>query len=469
MSVNKLVKGHFSGIKLKDINNFIETINTYLNAQLPPSISWQTAAATLRNYLNDHDFINHEGDQINDDTIDHFISRINSENKIDDLNFLPTNKLVSEMDQEVPPQQVNPLQQLVQNTITVQDLLNIFNKYSSQPLSMEAVQNASSGNEDVAKAFLINQILLHARDGTLVTKRQKLGKPLERKGMNELANIVLGLQRDIQRVKKAISPNGAEDIVARHNATAKPSAHWRLNKRNPEEPASLTNLTDINNDGVPDVVISNANGQPLFVNGYTTRHSTYPIDLAYYNQYPTRADRKGHPLNEFKKDLYNVRYVENDEDFSKLGDVLSSQPKLNYLTGYNLDTYHLPQPKRMSAFNRFKKFVFQPYFERLTSQLINVPPAIKLSLSSKVCAAAWNFFILNPIFQKYNATTEAEKNKIKKKQAAEIDAKVNTFYNLIHSTGDDWSEEQRAELENDLIALLNQVLNEQLSQLNQQQ
>lgn len=455
MNVHKLVKGHFAGINTKDINNYIETINEYLNEQLPLSQSWPTAVATLRKYLNDHDFINNEGDKINDDTIDEFITRINSENKIDDLNFLPTNKLVSEMEQELQPQQVNPLQQLVQGTITVQDLLNIYNKYAPHPLSMETVRQSANGNEDVAKAYLINQILSQARDGTLTPKRHQLGKPLERKGMNDLANIVLGLQRDIQRVKKAISPVGAEDLVNKHNTGAKPSAHWKLNKRDPEGPASLTNLTDINNDGVPDVVISNASGHPIFVNGYTTTNSTYPIDLAYYNAYPTRAERKGHPLNGFIKDLYNVQYDENNEDFAKRGNVLSADPKLQYLPGYDLNTYHLPQAKRMSAFNRFKKFVIQPYISSVISQL-NIVPAAKLTLSSKAAANVWNHFILAPIFEKYNAETVADQNKVKKKHAAEIDERVNNFYYSLHQTGPNWPEEQRTALEQNLLALLRQ-------------
>ena len=114
------------------------------------------------------------------------------------------------------------------------------------------------------------------------------GGPVDRKGMPDLAKIVLDLQRDIKRVKSAISPQGAEALVTRHNATAKPSSHWKLNKQNPQAPASLTNLTDINNDGFPGVVISNANNQPIYVNGYTTTNSTYSVDLAYYNRYPTR-------------------------------------------------------------------------------------------------------------------------------------------------------------------------------------
>ena len=201
---------------------------------------------------------------------------------------------------------INPLEQLIAHTITLQDLINIYNRYAPQPTTAKkALQNAK-GDENKAKAQILNDILLNAREGSLV--RTGGGFSHDRIGMMELGNIILNLQRDVQRVKKAISPMGAEDIVNKHNLTAKPSAHWKLNKINNNQPATLTNLTDINNDGVPDVVISNSHGQPIFVNGYTTKQSNYPIDLAYYNQYPNRKSRRGYPLNTFKKELYNITY-----------------------------------------------------------------------------------------------------------------------------------------------------------------
>ena len=457
MSANQLLPSHFTGISLNDVNNYIETINIELNETLPKSFSWPTSVATLRKYLNKHDFIHNEGEEINDDTISDFINRIISENKIDDLNFLPNNKLVNEMDQ--PQQQINPLQQLVENDITVQNLLDIYNRYSPEPMTMQDVYQNSNGNEHLAKAYLINNLLTRARDGTLVVNGPRFGTPSERKGMQDIAKIVLDLQRNIKRVKKAISPVGAEDIVIKHNQ-ANPRSQWRLNKLNPQAPASLTNLSDINNDGIPDVVISNSNNQPLFVNGYTTTKSTYPIDLAYYNQYPSRSQRAGHSLNEFKKDLYNVTYDTDNQDFAQRGNVTGFNPRVGYIAGYDMNKFQLPQPKRMSAFNRFKKFVVQPILDELLQQQ-QVPAQVKLAVSSKACAAVWNILILQPLYNEYHALTEVEKNKVKKKKAAEIDIMVNDIYYKLHNSDDNWSEEQRINLENnfrgELINIINQV------------
>ena len=315
-------------------------------------------------FLNEHDYINHEGDFVSKENIIKFINRIKTENNNDNLNFLPDNKIEVPMTQ---PPQANPLENLVSHQITVRDLLDIYNRYAPNPMTMEYVQQQAHGSEDVAKTYLLNQILMHARDGTLVA-RGNFGKPAERPGMQDITKIVLDLQRDIKRVKNAISPQGAEAIVTSHNANSRPSAYWKLNKRDARIPASLTNLTDINNDGIPDVVISNAEGKPLFVNGYTTTASSYPVDLAYYNRYPTRRERKGHPYDAFKNELFNVQYDLENEDFSKRGNVSNYTVNNDYLTGYDMNKYHPPQPKRMSSFSRFKKFIVGIYLDRALEQ-----------------------------------------------------------------------------------------------------
>ena len=453
--MSKLTQKNFRGLRNKQLNNYIETINEYLNEDLPLGKSVASSTNVLKSYLNYHDFVQHEGVEINDDTIDEFITRIISENKTNDLNFLPNNKLNKEMAQQQP----NPLAQLVQDTISVQDLLDIYNRYAPNPLSLNQMRAAAGDDVNEAKAFLINEILTHARDGTLVNVGNTFGRPVERIGMPELTRIILDLQRDVTRVKNAISPQGAEALVERHNSKSKPSAHWRLNKINPQSPASLSNLSDLNNDGIPDVVISNANGNPIFVNGYTTTSSKYPIDLAYYSAYPTRAERKGTSRSAFKKALYNVTYDDENNDISKRGDVASYNPNLTLLNGYDLDKFKLKEPKRMTSFNRFKKYVVGMYIERVFEDA-GVPPNARLAVQSKISAATWNEYILQPIYEKYNANTEAQRNKIKKKATNEIDQAVDTLYLSLTNTGENWTEQQRADLESQFMNSLMQAVNQ---------
>ena len=417
---------------MKELNNYIDTINQYLETDIRQGKNWASAVKNLSDYLNAHDFVQHEGMAINDDTVDAFISRIQNENNNHNLNFLPDNKLeVQPMAQQQP--NFNPLADLLERQISVQNLLDIYNRYAPVMMSMQEVQRNSGGNPDNAKAYLIRQILTHAYDGTLVARG--FGIKPERKGMNELARIVLDLQRDVTRVKNAISPHGAEEIVNKHNATARPGARWKLNKRDPNAPASLTNLTDINHDGVPDVVITNGENHPIFVNGYTTKQTQYPVDLAYYNQYPTRASRHGHPYDQFKDELFNTTYDVDNEDFSKRGDVTSFQPNLDLIQGYDTNLYHIPQPHRMTSFARFKKFVIGDILNRVLERL-EVPASRKLALTSKAAAAAWNHYILRPIFERYNATTPQAQARIKKRSAHEIDEAVNNMYAELQNNND---------------------------------
>ena len=132
--VTKLTLGECRRLSTEDINNYIDTINIELGEKIPKSNKWKDAATNLLNYLNAHGFRSHKGITINDDTIDDFITRIISENKTDDLNFLPNNKLDSEMNQE-GEQPVNPLAQLVQDTISVNDLIGIYNRYAPNPIT----------------------------------------------------------------------------------------------------------------------------------------------------------------------------------------------------------------------------------------------------------------------------------------------------------------------------------------------
>ena len=78
---------------MKDINNYIDAINQYLEIDIKQGKNWTSAVKNLSDYLNEHDFVQNEGMTINDDTIDAFIGRIQNENNNDNLNFLPVNKL----------------------------------------------------------------------------------------------------------------------------------------------------------------------------------------------------------------------------------------------------------------------------------------------------------------------------------------------------------------------------------------
>ena len=59
------------------------------------------------------------------------------------------------------------------------------------------------------------------------------------------------MNRDIKFSKKASTPNGAAEMVAKHNSTK--AKKWHLNLINPNGPIDANNFTDINGDGISDI------------------------------------------------------------------------------------------------------------------------------------------------------------------------------------------------------------------------
>ena len=98
-------------------------------------------------------------------------------------------------------------------------------------------------------------------------------------GMKELMDIVLGLKQDVKRMNSLISPQGAQSLVEKNN-NSNPNSKWALKRLEVNGPAVLNNMPDINNDGVPDVIIVDKNGNPVYSNGYTTvKKNYYVIDI----------------------------------------------------------------------------------------------------------------------------------------------------------------------------------------------
>ena len=320
----------------------------------------------------------------------------------------------------------------MENTLSVQDLLNIYNKYAPEPLTIQEVQRYSNSDVNVAKTELIARFLAAARDGQLLRGK---GFGNNKVGMKELQHIILDLQRDVKRVKNAISPQGAEALVARHNAT-NPHSPWKLNKRNPNAPASLQNLTDVNNDGIPDVIISNHNDYPMYVNGYTTKTSNYPVALHYYDQYPTRESRKNYPLNAFKQDLLNISYVDSGNNYNDYGNISYEAPES--FQGYNLSGYKVKPSKRMSAYQRFRKFVIGPYVDNVIAQIARnnntfIPKKYKLQFLASASARIWELYLAEAFYNRLGAQTKDAKDKIKKENKGSIDGLVTNCISAIHN------------------------------------
>ena len=261
-------------------------------------------------------------------------------------------------------------------------------------------------------------------------------------GMAQLADVVLGLQAqgvkpsDIKRMVSAMSPEGAAALVAKHNRL-NPNSQWRLLKKDPNGQDTLDNMVDKNNDGIPDVIVVNKDGNPLIVNGYTTTKSKWADDLVYYNAFPTRSARKaerlrhldgnGQPVKSYGRDDYirdqkGIRYVTyddiaNPEQLQYLGRVAESHPE------------RLPQwyaakhkaPRAQSAYDMYKKYIFGPAFDDAIAHIEeasgqDIPGTQKMQLHSKLCGSTWNDQVRKTL-DPNNQLSKEEFDKLRKRKA----------------------------------------------------
>ncbi len=161
-------------------------------------------------------------------------------------------------------------------------------------------------------------------------------------GIPELMTVILDMQRDIRKISEAQSIEGAEQVAARwgkgHNAQ----------------------VGDINDDGIPDVVIYDEHGNPVVVNGYTTTQSNHPVRYQYFKANPTKEDRRANPMSRWKKSVYGAVYQDGENPFLRTG--MNDKPA--WLTTAETKHFRTIKPP---------KEIRSPYqaFQEIVSRMLN--------------------------------------------------------------------------------------------------
>ena len=366
----ELKQKDFRGITMKDINNYIECINIELNEHIREGVNWPDAVKNLMTYLNAHHFVENEGITINDETIDYFITRIISENKTVNLNFLPNNKLMTVVSKK--PQFINDA---------------TLNEYRSKFFS--GLENRQFAHRDLTKdkETIKTYTDFFNQRGSPFPKKQKQQK-IGKLGMNELTDIVLTMNQDIKQIKDAQSLAGAQAWVQKHG----PELYH-------------VEDVDINGDNIPDIIVKNKDNIPVIVNGYTTCDSTYPYRYAYYTEYPTREARKaarelGDTFRERIKGMYNPQYdeygmkIQRDKQgnpmFTNSEGLLFEQKMKN--SGYT----KIMRPKDKTPYQAFVKCIVKPIYDAVKQINTLLGKSTQSQLLTKVAAVMWNETILYP-------------------------------------------------------------------------
>lgn len=161
------------------------------------------------------------------------------------------------------------------------------------------------------------------RGGDKIVRSRKTGKvtstkPYDRKfgytpGMEELTQIVAGLYKDVQRINKCITLDGATEYVS-----TKPN--WQAHEADITGPNGKL-------DGIKEVFVTDAAGNLRVINGYGLKKSDYPMRKAYRTMQPSKADRtgEGKRYGDFKKALGNIAKNKDGQpyfgfDLEQIGD-----------------------------------------------------------------------------------------------------------------------------------------------------
>ena len=328
-----------------------------------------------------------------------------------------------------------------------QELEEQYRQFTIEQQQKMIDKNNTVINEPLQNDFLTNKEMAQ------IPQPQPVRRARGKIGMNELANIVLNMQRDFKRVANALSVQGATDIIDKHNDKS-PNAPWHLIHE------------DVNGDNIPDIIIRNENNEPIIVNGWTTKGSDYPERYQYYNRYPTREARRAHPYPTYKKDeLYGIRYDMNNQDVHNRGNVTAFNQN-PFPQGWNTSKYNVNSNpgKRLSAYRRFQKLIANPVLDMVVARFVEHGDIVlenekwkdKMKYYAQVTAKLWENYIIRVVAQRNQLNPESKqfrkfKNSVNGKRI--IDNTVTEFYYHLHHTSEqlDWTEEKRDGLQQDIL------------------
>ena len=242
------------------------------------------------------------------------------------------------------------------------------------------------------------------REVQLSQGRNKRGQVYNRQiqfqpGMEELVKVVVGLQKDVKRINNAITLQGAQNYIQN-----KPN--WQAHEEDITGPEGAP-------DGIKEVFITDGKGNVKIINGYSLAKTTYPLRKLHRTIFPTRQDRRGHPINELANNLKEIQDLNPQTGEILYANPLNSLPNINE---QNINQFNSLYPKR-SLREYFKQKFFADRYQEIkhAGELANLTPMQQAQVFNKALSRSFNLLIKNEILNRNNINPAlTPKHKLKK-------------------------------------------------------
>ena len=201
----------------------------------------------------------------------------------------------------------------------------------------------------------------HDRDGTEYPRILNF-----QPGYGELATIVAGLQKDVQRINQCLTLEGAEAYASKRK-------NWEAREEDITGPEGKP-------DGIKEVYVTDSKGNLKIINGWMLKKTEYPIRKAYRAKYPTKQARKENKYSNFVKEVKALRLDEDQEPAFVMNpaDDIGAQ-------------YTNIQP-RVSARTVYKEFIFRPVYETYADDFkrLEIPPMDRAQIFNKALSKCFD-------------------------------------------------------------------------------
>jgi hypothetical protein len=213
----------------------------------------------------------------------------------------------------------------------------------------------------------------------------------EKIGMDELARLVVNMHQDIKKIRNVNSLQGAQRWVNAHGGEAFYTAAD----------------DDINGDNIPDVVIKDALGRPVIVDGYTTDKSAWP----WRNEYESNVapeDYQDASGRTRQKRLVNMRdYAKGtyggqlNEEGTKFLDNTFNPEAVTRADRYKTAGYTVKKPRGQNLYTQFTKAYITPGIQCLINSVKADAPgfSVPVNVRAKIASGIYSNFILYPILR----------------------------------------------------------------------